>query len=97
MKYFVTKHIEGMDEPMFRINYDSKYHTGSYPIFSYQDAINFICDEFGIGKLSYAMDCFRTEVAELLYHTCKEMEEFDNWKANKVSLRDFFNSFKNNN
>lgn len=83
-----------MDIPMFRINYSSQYHTGSCPITNFQDAIDFIVDEFGRGELTYAMQCFRTEIAEMLYKTCREMEKDKVWKDEDITIREFFKSFK---
>tara|TARA_R110000868_G_scaffold301561_2_gene561970 strand:- start:2439 stop:2723 length:285 start_codon:yes stop_codon:yes gene_type:complete len=94
MKYWITKHIQGMDIPMFRINYSSQYHTGSHPITNIQDAIDFIVDEFGKGELTYAMQCFRTEIAEMLLKACQEMEADKVWKDEGITIREFFKAFK---
>jgi hypothetical protein len=94
VKYWITKHIEGMDTPMFRINYSSKYHTGSHPICNYQDAMDFIAEEFGKGDLTYAMNCFRTEIAEMLLTACQEMEALKVWKFTSITSSEFFNSYK---
>lgn len=83
-----------MDIPMFRINYSSKYHTGSYPILNYQDAMDFIAEEFGKGNLTYAMNCFRTEIAEMLLIACEEMEKDKVWKTEDITSKEFFNSYK---
>ena len=83
-----------MDTPMFRINYSSKYHTGSYPICNHQDAMNFIAKEFGKGDLTYAMNCFRTEIAEMLLQACQEMEADKVWKIENITSNQFFNSYK---
>ena len=81
MKYYITKHIEGMDKPFFRINYESLYHTGSWPISDYDDAVSFIAHEFGTERLPYALGCLKTEISEMVFNACKEMEKNKYWKT----------------
>lgn len=94
MIYWITTHIEFMDIPMFRINYRSRYHTGSYPILNMKDAMTFIAKEFGVGNLTYAMNCFRTEIAENLYQKCRKMETDKHWICSNITFSDFSQSYE---
>ena len=85
-----------MDKPMIRINYSSKYHTGSYPILNYDDAITFIIYEFGKGgNITYPMKCLRTEIAEMIFDACREMENSKLWVVdNDMNIHKFVASYE---
>jgi len=85
-----------LDIPSFRVVYNSKYHTGSYPINSWYEAMEFIRCEFGDDlHISYAMRNLRTAVAEMIFTACMEMEAEKCWyRDDTITTKVFFNSYK---
>lgn len=79
MNYFI-EYYKTLDTPMFRICYRSKYYTGSYPITSQKEAMDWIENEFGANKnLTYALHNFKVEVKEMVQDACKEMINSKAW------------------
>jgi hypothetical protein len=78
--YFIEYYKE-LDTPMFRVCYTSKYYTGSHPIASHKEALDWIEKEFGAEQnITYAVHNIKVAVSEMVKDACKEMVNSKAWK-----------------